>query len=120
MFKSMMHYVSMGCEQTNGTVIHSTASPPTFSSLRGASSSTPSKHTWISFYLYFSLIEDYNWRELPRFCFAFISFLNKFTEHFAAVEEGIVPGGGTALLRCIEKLDGVATQNEDQVGYYPI
>jgi len=33
----------------------------------------------------------------------------------AAVEEGIVPGGGTALLRCIEKLDGVKTSNEDQV-----
>ncbi|EDW45788.1 GM11458 [Drosophila sechellia] len=32
----------------------------------------------------------------------------------AAVEEGIVPGGGTALLRCIEKLEGVETTNEDQ------
>ena len=32
----------------------------------------------------------------------------------AAVEEGIVPGGGTALLRCIEHLDKVAAQNADQ------
>ena len=32
----------------------------------------------------------------------------------AAVEEGIVPGGGTALLRCIAKLEGLKGQNEDQ------
>lgn len=32
----------------------------------------------------------------------------------AAVEEGIVPGGGTALLRCIPKLDGLKGQNDDQ------
>lgn len=32
----------------------------------------------------------------------------------AAVEEGIVAGGGTALLRCIAVLDGVKTDNEDQ------
>lgn len=32
----------------------------------------------------------------------------------AAVEEGIVPGGGTALLRCIPKLDGLKGSNEDQ------
>ena len=32
----------------------------------------------------------------------------------AAVEEGIVPGGGTALLRCIPVLDSVKTENEDQ------
>lgn len=32
----------------------------------------------------------------------------------AAVEEGIVPGGGVALLRCIKLLDGVETTNEDQ------
>lgn len=32
----------------------------------------------------------------------------------AAVEEGIVPGGGTALLRCISILDKVATTNSDQ------
>lgn len=33
----------------------------------------------------------------------------------AAVEEGIVPGGGTALLRCISILDSVKTENEDQI-----
>lgn len=32
----------------------------------------------------------------------------------AAVEEGIVPGGGVALLRCINHLDDVETKNEDQ------
>lgn len=32
----------------------------------------------------------------------------------AAVEEGIVPGGGTALLRCIEHLDKVVAQNPDE------
>lgn len=32
----------------------------------------------------------------------------------AAVEEGIVPGGGVAYLRVISKLDDVKTQNEDQ------
>merc|ERR1719420_1755235 len=32
----------------------------------------------------------------------------------AAVEEGIVPGGGTALLRCIDILDKVPVANEDQ------
>lgn len=32
----------------------------------------------------------------------------------AAVEEGIVPGGGTALLRCIPKLDALKGQNDDQ------
>lgn len=32
----------------------------------------------------------------------------------AAVEEGIVPGGGVALLRCIQSLDSVTTANEDQ------
>jgi len=32
----------------------------------------------------------------------------------AAVEEGIVPGGGVALLRCVQSLDGVTTSNEDQ------
>lgn len=32
----------------------------------------------------------------------------------AAVEEGIVPGGGVALLRCIHQLDNVETKNEDQ------
>lgn len=32
----------------------------------------------------------------------------------AAVEEGIVPGGGVALLRCINSLDSVVTTNEDQ------
>jgi len=32
----------------------------------------------------------------------------------AAVEEGIVPGGGCALLRCIPALDALAPANEDQ------
>jgi chaperonin GroEL len=32
----------------------------------------------------------------------------------AAVEEGIVPGGGVAYLRCIKKLDEVKTDNNDQ------
>lgn len=32
----------------------------------------------------------------------------------AAVEEGIVPGGGTALLRCIPVLDSVKAENDDQ------
>jgi len=32
----------------------------------------------------------------------------------AAVEEGIVPGGGTALIRCIGQLDDLKALNEDQ------
>ena len=32
----------------------------------------------------------------------------------AAVEEGIVPGGGTALLRALKALDGLKTSNDDQ------
>ncbi|MBL7978778.1 MAG: chaperonin GroEL [Bacteroidetes Order II. Incertae sedis bacterium] len=32
----------------------------------------------------------------------------------AAVEEGIVPGGGVAIIRTIPKLDGVNTVNEDE------
>ena len=32
----------------------------------------------------------------------------------AAVEEGIVPGGGVALLRCINNLDSVVASSEDQ------
>ncbi|MDH5477457.1 MAG: chaperonin GroEL [Nitrospinota bacterium] len=32
----------------------------------------------------------------------------------AAVEEGIVPGGGVALLRCISALEKVETENHDQ------
>ncbi|XP_068151448.1 60 kDa heat shock protein homolog 2, mitochondrial [Drosophila tropicalis] len=32
----------------------------------------------------------------------------------AAIEEGIVPGGGTALLRCITKLEDIKGANEDQ------
>lgn len=32
----------------------------------------------------------------------------------AAVEEGIVPGGGTALLRSIKCLDQVKSTNDDQ------
>ena len=33
----------------------------------------------------------------------------------AAVEEGIVAGGGVAFIRCIPALDSVETENEDQV-----
>lgn len=36
----------------------------------------------------------------------------------AAVEEGIVPGGGTALLRCIPALTGLKGSNDDQVINY--
>merc|ERR1719411_357135 len=32
----------------------------------------------------------------------------------AAVEEGIVPGGGTALIRCIPALDALTPANADQ------
>ena len=32
----------------------------------------------------------------------------------AAVEEGIVPGGGVALLRCLPALDDVKIDNDDQ------
>ncbi len=32
----------------------------------------------------------------------------------AAVEEGIIPGGGVAYLRCLKKLDEVKTENDDQ------
>ena len=32
----------------------------------------------------------------------------------AAVEEGIVAGGGTALLRCIPMLEGLTVENDDQ------
>lgn len=32
----------------------------------------------------------------------------------AAVEEGIVPGGGTALLRCIPDLETLKVSNSDQ------
>ncbi|MCQ2188995.1 MAG: chaperonin GroEL [Paludibacteraceae bacterium] len=32
----------------------------------------------------------------------------------AAVEEGIVPGGGVALIRAIESLDGVTGENDDE------
>jgi chaperonin GroEL len=34
----------------------------------------------------------------------------------AAVEEGIVPGGGVALLRCIEALEGLKLQGDEKVG----
>jgi len=34
----------------------------------------------------------------------------------AAVEEGIVPGGGVALLRCIPSLDKVEAEGEEQLG----
>ena len=32
----------------------------------------------------------------------------------AAVEEGIVLGGGVALLRCLPALEGIAAENADQ------
>merc|ERR1712136_291401 len=32
----------------------------------------------------------------------------------AAIEEGIVPGGGTALLRCLNVLEDLPTNNDDQ------
>jgi chaperonin GroEL len=32
----------------------------------------------------------------------------------AAVEEGIVPGGGVALLRCLSAIEGVSTKDEDE------
>ncbi len=32
----------------------------------------------------------------------------------AAVEEGIIPGGGTALIRAAQKLEGVKPENEDE------
>jgi len=32
----------------------------------------------------------------------------------AAVEEGIVPGGGVAFIRAIESLEGIAVENEDE------
>ncbi|MEZ5318471.1 MAG: chaperonin GroEL [Vicinamibacterales bacterium] len=34
----------------------------------------------------------------------------------AAVEEGIVPGGGVALLRCVKAVDGLKLQHDQQVG----
>ncbi len=34
----------------------------------------------------------------------------------AAVEEGIVPGGGVALLRCISKLDSIKAKGDQKVG----
>lgn len=34
----------------------------------------------------------------------------------AAVEEGIVPGGGVALLRCVDALDKVKASGDEQVG----
>src|SRR5690348_10291556 len=34
----------------------------------------------------------------------------------AAVEEGIVPGGGVALLRCLTAIDTVKPENDDEIG----
>jgi chaperonin GroEL len=34
----------------------------------------------------------------------------------AAVEEGIVPGGGTALLRCLEVLEGLRLKGDEAIG----
>lgn len=33
----------------------------------------------------------------------------------AAASEGIVPGGGTALIRCTKLLDGIRVDNDDQM-----
>ena len=39
----------------------------------------------------------------------------------AAVEEGIVAGGGTALIRCAKALDGLRAENSDQeMGKWPL
>src|SRR5487761_1919632 len=34
----------------------------------------------------------------------------------AAVEEGIVPGGGVALVRCVAALDGLKVEGDEQIG----
>lgn len=34
----------------------------------------------------------------------------------AAVEEGILPGGGTALLRCVEAVQGVKAKGDEKIG----
>jgi chaperonin GroEL len=34
----------------------------------------------------------------------------------AAVEEGIVPGGGVALLRCLPAIEGVKLEGDEQIG----
>jgi len=34
----------------------------------------------------------------------------------AAVEEGIVPGGGVALVRCTKALEGIRAENDEAVG----
>jgi chaperonin GroEL len=34
----------------------------------------------------------------------------------AAVEQGIVPGGGVALARCVKALDGLKTEGDEQIG----
>ena len=36
----------------------------------------------------------------------------------AAVEEGVVPGGGVALIRAVQAIDSLAGDNEDQNGWY--
>jgi chaperonin GroEL len=35
----------------------------------------------------------------------------------AAVEEGIVPGGGVALLRAAKELDGIKAEHDEKIGY---
>jgi len=34
----------------------------------------------------------------------------------AAVEEGIVPGGGVAFIRCLKALDGLKLEGDEQIG----
>ncbi len=34
----------------------------------------------------------------------------------AAVEEGVVPGGGVAFIRCVKALEGLKTENEEKFG----
>ena len=43
-----------------------------------------------------------------------INFQDALCARRAAVEEGIVPGGGVALLRCVHKLENVETKNADE------
>ena len=37
----------------------------------------------------------------------------------AAVEEGVVPGGGSALIRCLEAVEKVTGDNDDQRSILP-